>query len=350
MAENTKIKERLSIVGGQAVIEGVMMKHKSSCGLAVRMENGEIKPEEYSYTSIKERIKWLGWPIIRGVVNFVESMILSFKTLTKSAEAFGLEEEEPGKFEKWLERTFGKSIMDVIMVVATILALVLAVGLFMLLPTFLTKLLNNAVGDLGWWRNLIEGLIKIAIFLGYMWAVSFMKDIRRTFEYHGAEHKSIACFEAGELLTPENVKKHSRFHPRCGTSFIFIVLIVSILVYSLPFITWEIVWLRVLTKLIFLPVIVGICYEFLMYAGKHDNLFVRICSAPGLWVQRITTKEPDLEQIAVAIAAMKLALPDEYADCFPKEDTPANTSAASAQPEQQEEAAKAFSVQAVPAN
>lgn len=191
--------ERLGIVGGQAVIEGIMMlyKRENRCGLVIRMEDGTLHKESLPFSSVKERIPWLGWPIIRGVVNFVETLALSFKTLSKSAEVYGEDEEEPSRFEQWIEKKLGKSMMDVMMFVASILAVVLALGLFMFIPTWSTKWIASAVGGLGWERNLIEGIIKIAIFVGYMWIVSLMKDIRRTYEYHGAEHKSIFCFEAG---------------------------------------------------------------------------------------------------------------------------------------------------------
>ncbi|MBR4880709.1 MAG: DUF1385 domain-containing protein, partial [Clostridia bacterium] len=171
--------------------------------------------------------------------------------------------------------------------------------------------------DLGAWKNLVEGVLKIAIFVAYLALVSLMKDIRRTFEYHGAEHKSIFCYEAGEELTPENVKKHSKHHPRCGTSFMFVMLIISVLIFSLPFVPWDNIWLRLLVKLPLMPVAIGLGCEFIMFAGKHDNWFIRMLSAPGLLMQRITTREPDLEQIEVAIIALKTALPEDFPDFVP---------------------------------
>jgi Predicted metal-dependent enzyme len=317
LSKNKKeINSRLNTVGGQAVLEGVMMKSKEQYSVAVRKEDGTLSVKSDTFTSVRKKIKILNIPIIRGVVNFVETMILSFKTLMMSAEAMGLEELEDSKFEKWLNKHFGKSIMNLIMVISTILGLALGMGLFFFLPIFITKTIDNAAGNnLGWFKNLIEGLLKIIIFIAYLWAVSLMKDIRRTFEYHGAEHKSIFCYESGEDLTPENVKKFVRFHPRCGTSFLFIMLFLSIIVFSLPFITWDNMLLRMVTKIALLPIIVGIGYEIIMYAGKNsDNIFIKIVSAPGLWIQRITTREPDLDQIEVAIAALKSSMPSEFPD------------------------------------
>ena len=309
---------RLGTVGGEAVLEGVMMKSKKRYSVAVRKEDGSITVVTNPSTSIRQKYKILNIPIIRGVVGMVESMILSFKVLNISAEAYGEAiDEEPSKFEQWLDKTFGKSLMDFIMVIATILGFGLAFFLFMFLPiqatTGLDSLLTKWFGiELGWFKNLIEGLLKILIFVLYLSAVSLMKDIKRTFEYHGAEHKTIFCYESGEELTPENVKKFKRFHPRCGTSFIFVILIISILIFSLPFVPWDNKLLRMLIKLPLLPLVVGIGFEFIMFAGKHDNIVTRILSAPGLWMQRITTREPDLEQIEVAIAALKNSLVEEF--------------------------------------
>lgn len=315
MSKNiTENNPRIGTVGGQAVLEGVMMKGKSEYAIAVRREDGTISLSKDSFVSVRKKYKLLGLPLIRGVVGFVESMILSFKTLSASAEQYGLDDAEPEtKFEKWLDRHLGEKLMAVIMAISSVLGVLLAFGLFFYLPSFITKLIEKLFSaNLGVFRNLIEGIIKIAIFIGYILLVSLMKDIRRTFEYHGAEHKSIFCYESGEELTVENVKKQKRFHPRCGTSFIFVMLILSILINSLPFVPWDNLLLRVLTKLLLLPFIVGIGFEFIMYAGRHDNLFTRICSAPGLWMQRITTREPDDSQIEVAIMSLKAALPDAF--------------------------------------
>lgn len=312
--DNKKKDSKIGTVGGQAVIEGVMMKSRKRYSVSVRMPDGTIKTTGSAFTSVRHKHKMLNIPLLRGIINFVETMKLSFKTLSISAEALGLDaEEEETKFEKWLREKFGKNIMDVVMAISMVLGLALGFALFFFLPIWITKLIDRAVGGIGWFKNLVEGLIKMLIFIGYIWAISFMRDIRRTFEYHGAEHKTIFCYESGTELTPENAGKFSRYHPRCGTSFIFVMLTLSILIYSLPFITWESVILRVLTKLLLLPIIVGIGYEFLMIAGKHDNIVTRILSAPGLWMQRLTTKEPEMEQLEVAVTSLKASLPDEFA-------------------------------------
>ncbi len=308
---------RLGTVGGQAVLEGVMMKGKEKYSIAVRREDGSISLSENYHTSVRQKHKLLRLPILRGIVGFVESMILNFKTLSISAEQYGgLDEIEPEtKFEKWLQRKFGDKLMNIVMGISMVFGIVLAVALFLLLPSYAVKLIDMIPHvDLGIWKSTVEGVIKIAIFVSYLLLVSLLKDIRRTFEYHGAEHKSIFCYEAGEELTIENVKKHRRYHPRCGTSFIFVVLIISILVNSLPIITWDNMLIRTLLKLAMLPLIVGISFEFIMFAGKHDNVITRILSAPGLWMQRITTREPDEEQIECAIIALKSALPEEFPD------------------------------------
>ena len=337
------IKERLGVVGGQAVLEGVMMKNKDRCSVAVRKEDGTVTVINSTFTSVRKKHKILNLPLIRGVVNFVEMLILSFSTLTTSAEALGIDDTEPeNKFEEWLLKTFGEHLFGALMFVAGILGVALALLIFVGLPALITKglalLFHTTFSHFV--TSLIEGVLKIAIFIAYLSLVSLMKDIRRTFEYHGAEHKSIFCYEDGVELTPENVKKYIRFHPRCGTSFIFIVLIVSILVGALPFLPANPAWLRVLCKLALLPLIVGIGYEFIRFAGRHDNAFTRFLSAPGLWIQRLTTKEPDLEQIAVAIAALKASMPDEFPG-YPTEDDDVMVVTTHSAAKRAEEAAKA---------
>ncbi len=314
--KNNEFACRLGTVGGQAVMEGVMMKSKTRCSIAVRTEKGNIAVKNSQFIPLSEKYKIFRLPVLRGIVNFFEMMKLSFSTLTTSAEMLGItEEDEETKFEKWLKEKCGKSLFDIIMALSMVLGLALGFGIFFFLPIWITKGVDSlSGGSLGWFKNLVEGLLKIGIFVLYLWLVSFMKDIRRTFEYHGAEHKSIFCYEAGEALTPENVKKYTRFHPRCGTSFMFVMLFLSILIFSLPFVTWDNMLLRMVTKLLLLPVVVGVGYEFIRFAGRHDNAFVRIISAPGLWMQRLTTKEPDESQIEVAIAALKSALPDVFPD------------------------------------
>ncbi|MBE6562783.1 MAG: DUF1385 domain-containing protein [Ruminococcaceae bacterium] len=311
--KNKEKNPRLGKVGGQAVLEGIMMRAGDNTSLAVRKEDGSIAVENGTFTSVRKKHKILNIPIIRGCVNMVEMFTLSYSTLEQSAKMLGLDEfEEETKFDKWLKEKLGDKLMNVVMSVAAVLGVALAFGLFTFLPALITKWLNSLVeGGLGWWQNLISGGVRITIFVAYMMLVSLMKEIRTTFEYHGAEHKSIACYEAGEELTPENAKKYTRFHPRCGTSFIFVVLIISILIFSI--VKWEMnVFAMVALRLCLLPVVVGISFEFLMIAGKHQNFITKILSAPGLLMQRITTKEPSLDQLEVAIKALKCAMPDEF--------------------------------------
>ena len=317
--ENKNLNCRLGTVGGEAVLEGVMMKGKDgTMGVAVRREDGTVVVTKEKHTSVRKKHKILNLPIIRGVVGMVESFLLSFKVLNISAEVYGEGiDEEPSRFEKWLEKKFGKSLMDFVMVIASVLGVALALGLFMYLPMIIAKWIENLAGaDIGNWKTEVEGFLKIGIFIAYLSLVSLMKDIRRTFEYHGAEHKSIFCYEAGEELTPENVKKYSRFHPRCGTSFMFVMLIISILIFM--FVPWpDKLWIRFFIKLPLMPVAVGLGFEFIMLAGKYDNWFIRMLSAPGLFMQRITTREPDEKQLEVAIIALKTALPEDFPDFVP---------------------------------
>ncbi len=306
------IDPRLGIVGGQAVLEGVMMKSGENVSLAVRGENGEITLDNTKFTSLRKKHKICNIPVVRGCVSFVEQLILSMNTLTKSAEMLGIEDEPETKFEKWVQEKFGDNLMKVVSFIGMVLGLVLGVGLFLMLPTFVTSAVDSVLKvEIPFLKALIEGLIRMGIFVLYIWGVSFMSDIRRTYQYHGAEHKSVACFEAGLPLTPENARKCSRFHPRCGTSFIFVMLFISIILNS--FLTWDNVWVRFGSKLLMLPLIVGIGFEFLMVAGKHSgNIIVKILSAPGLWLQRITTREPDDAQLEVALTALKHAIPAEF--------------------------------------
>ncbi len=319
---NTKEKSpnpRLGKVGGQAVIEGVMMKSGDDMAIASRMADKSIKITKMKFVSVRKKNKLLNTPFLRGVINFVEMMILSYKTLSISADALGIE-EEPSKFEKWLEKTLGKSIMSVVMVIATILGIALSAFLFIFLPSFFCNGLNFILDKITSGRfilenntalfSALEGILKIIIFLVYLFLISFMSDIKRTFQYHGAEHKSVFCYEAGLDLTVENVRKQSRYHPRCGTSFMFLMILIGIIIGL--FIPADIGFWRPVIKMLLLPINLGVGFEILMIAGKHDNILIRAISAPGLWVQRLTTKEPDDGQIECAIAALKNALPDEF--------------------------------------
>lgn len=298
-------------IGGQALIEGVMMRGVGKAAMAVRLPDGTIDVEIEKTKLAKDKSFVFRMPFVRGIFNFIDNMIFGYKYLMKSAEKSGLDmEESESKFDKWLEKHFGDKIMTVVSAIAMVFGVVLAIGLFILAPMGVVWLLEKIV-PLGGFKTLIEGLIKIAVFVAYLALVSQTKDIKRVFEYHGAEHKSIACYEAGEELTVENVKKYKRFHPRCGTSFILIVLIVSILVYSVIQFSWENLLLRAGLKILLLPIIVGISYEIIKLAGRYDNFFTRILSAPGLWIQRFTTREPDDSQIEVALASLKPVLPEE---------------------------------------
>ena len=308
----TKLNKPIkSKIGGQALIEGIMMRGLDKTSMAVRLPNGEIDVEKWDSGDLVHPKWYRKIPLVRGCVNMVESLIVGYKCLMKSAEKSipdDEEEEEPSKFEQKIESIFGDKLFKIVGTIGTILGVVLALLLFMYVPMLIVKGISYLV-PLGGWKTVIVGIIKIIIFILYLWGVSRLKDIRRTFEYHGAEHKSIACYEAGEELTVENIKKYRRFHPRCGTSFLLIVLVISILVFSV--VTWNSMLIRILLKIALLPVVVGISYEIIRIAGRYDNIVTRIISAPGLWLQRLTTREPDASQIEVAIAALKEVLPED---------------------------------------
>ncbi len=294
-------------VGGQALLEGIMMKGPFKSAMAVRKPDGEI---DLSVWDTKKLTGIRKIPFIRGTFNFIDTLIQGYDCLMKSAEISG-QEEEPDKLELWLNKVFGKAAGAVFGTFVTIIAAVLAIGLFFGVPAVVAGFVGNYVENKVL-LSAIEGVIKIAMFLAYIIGVSKMSDIHRTFMYHGAEHKTIFCYEQGLELTVENVRKQQRFHPRCGTSFLLIVLVVSILVSSV--ITWENMLLRVLIKILLLPVTVGISYEIIKFAGRHDNWLTRIISAPGLWFQNFTTQEPDDSMIEIAIAAVKPVLPENPED------------------------------------
>jgi len=322
MSKNEKSACKLSI-GGQALIEGIMMQGPEGAAISVRCPDGTIDTEAIEVKHIKDKIKFLGWPMIRGIVNYVESMVFGYKCLMISAEKSGLEDidttdENSSKLDKWLSEHLNKKVMGVITGFASIIGVLLAFLLFFYLPTAAVNFLNKLTdGVLTNYRALFEGIIRMSIFVLYIALVSLMKDIRRTFMYHGAEHKTIFCYENDLELTVENVKKQSRFHPRCGTSFIFVIIIISVIISSVISVTTSlhsnnILWMGV--KLLILPVVTGLSYEFIKYAGRHNNFFVKILAAPGLWMQRLTTKEPDEKMIEVAIEAFKAVLPDDNKD------------------------------------
>lgn len=309
-------------VGGQALIEGVMMQGPKGVATAVRQTDGNIIVEHHEVKHLRDKSKFFALPIIRGIVGFFESMVLGYKMLMYSAEKSGMEDIEDvemNKIEKWMTDKLGDKFMSIIMFFATILGFALAFLIFFYFPVLVFNRLNVWTdGVLTPWQGTIEGVLKIIIFVVYIAVVSRMKDIKRTFMYHGAEHKSIACYEAGLDLTVENVKKCTRFHPRCGTSFIFVMLILSIVLSTVlskifPAIaTVRVLWMFL--KLAFIPLVMGLGYEFIKYAGRHDNVFVKILSAPGLWMQRLTTKEPDDEIIEVGIEALKAVITENPED------------------------------------
>lgn len=310
-------------IGGQAVIEGIMMKGPKKTVLAVRhITSGEIIIEDVKEP--KSAPKVLKLPIIRGVYNFVMSMITGYKTLMRSADLSGMTELEE---EQEKEKNGGKKepsklsdgLMAVIMAIAGVLGVGIAVLLFMWLPTFLFDLLKGAVStDISNLRALIEGAMKLAIFLTYLALVSQMKDIKRVFKYHGAEHKTIFCYEKGLPLTVENIRKQTRFHPRCGTSFMFLMIVVGILISTVIVVLFPAVasvpYIWVPTKILLVPLFCGIGYELIKFCGKHDNIITKIIAAPGLWVQRLTTKEPDDDMIEVAIQSMLPVIPENNED------------------------------------
>lgn len=306
---------RLGKVGGQAVLEGVMMKAGNNTVTTCRKEDGSLVVNDAKFVSCREKNKFLNIPIIRGVVNFVEMMILSVKTMSVSADALGIEEED-GKAEKWLKKHIGIRLTDAIMIIGVVLGVALSLLLFMYLPNLISSLIDKYIagGKLGLWTAVIEGVVKIGIFLAYLSLVALLPDIKRTFMYHGAEHKSIACFEAGDELTPENARKHKRFHPRCGTSFMFFMILLGVFAGLFVKIifpglgTWTYTGIR----LLILPIVMGLGYEFIKFSGKHDNIITRILAKPGLWVQKITTKEPTDDMLEVAIISLKCALREDF--------------------------------------
>jgi uncharacterized protein YqhQ len=291
-------------VGGQAVIEGVMMRGRKGIATAVRTSNGEIivdKEETIPYT---KKYKILGFPIIRGFVSFIDSLIVGIKTLNYSSSFFEDDEDE-SKFDKWFKEKFKDKGNDIIAIVSLIMSLGFTVLLFFLLPTFAANFFKKTLNINAVLLNIIEGIIRVVIFLLYIYLISKIEDIKRVFEYHGAEHKTIFCYENGEELTPENAKKFGRLHPRCGTNFLFLVMIVSIVIFSLT--GWSSLWKRILYRIILLPVVSGVTYEIIKWMGKSESKLSKILSYPGLMLQKLTTKEPDLSQIEVAIEALKAA-------------------------------------------
>ncbi len=319
-------------MGGQAVMEGIMMKGEHKTALAVRVPNGNIEIET---KKTKTYGKWMKVPIVRGVIAFADSLVYGTKTLMNSAdilEQYDDETYEPSRFEIWFEKKFGSEALWKLLIYTSVaIALAFSIGMFILLPTWVAsvaKLVSTNVI----WINLVEGLLRIALFIGYIWAVSFMPDMNRVFRYHGAEHKTIHAFEnlpreqAGGMgadscgkgsatavpdlkgLTVDECRQYPTFHPRCGTSFLMFVFIIALACHVL--LGWPVLWIRIVTRLLLLPVIAGLSYELLKWAGRSDNWLVKILSMPGLWLQKITTAEPDDDMLEVAIAAVKAVCDD----------------------------------------
>ncbi len=293
-------------VGGQALIEGIMMKSPEKTSVVVRAANGEIKIK----TEENKKMKFKNIPIVRGIEAFLESIIQGYRHLMYSADiSLDEGEEELSKFEKWLIEKLGDKSSEIIGTFAAVLGGMLAIVLFMALPTGITGLIDAHIIQLGIFKAAVEGILKIVIFLIYLYLVGLNKEASRLFEYHGAEHKAITCYENKDELTIENVRKHSRFHPRCGTSFMLIILVVSIIMFS--FIPWGSTASRVVMKLIALPVVMGVSYEILRFNGRKSNSLTKALSAPGMWFQRLTTKEPTDDMIEVAIKSIIAVLPNE---------------------------------------
>lgn len=302
-----------TMCGGQALIEGIMMRGPKKQAIVVRRQDGGMEIKEEELKLVKDKHPILGVPLIRGVVNFADSMVNGVKALMFSAEFYPEEEgdqtEEPSKLETWLEKTLGsEKAYSVIVGLAVLMGVAFSVGLFFVLPTLLVSLLAPAL-PFYWLRSLLEGAVRVALFIGYLILCSRMKDMKRVFAYHGAEHKTIFCYEAGLELTVENVREQPKHHPRCGTSFLFVIMIVSILVFS--FVRVDGALARLVSRLLLLPLVVGITYEINRYVGRHDNPVTRVLTAPGLWLQNFTTNEPDDSMIEVGIQALKLVLPEE---------------------------------------
>lgn len=291
-------------VGGQAVIEGVMMRGSKGVSTAVRTPEGEIVIERLDLVPYTKKYKFLGLPVIRGFVSLIESLVIGIKTLNYSAKFFE-EEEELSKFDKWFKNKFKDKSDDIIAGVSLIFSLVVAVLLFFLLPTYVANFFKKVSSINTVWLNVVEGIIRVILFLLYIYFIGKLEDIKRVFEYHGAEHKTIFCYENGMELTPENAKKFRRLHPRCGTNFLFLVMIVSIIIFSLT--GWNSLLQRLLYRIILLPVISGITYELIRWMGKSSSKAANILAFPGLMLQKLTTREPDLSEIEVAIAALKSA-------------------------------------------
>lgn len=305
--------KKITTIGGQALMEGIMMVGPKRVTAAFCDEQGRITTEDIVSERLTKKYPILGKPFIRGVFAMIDTFRLGYKALSLSADKItGGEEEELTGLDKWLDDHLGSKVTGVIMAIGSVLGVALAIGLFFMLPTFLFNLLQGLTGDISGWRSVFEGVLRIAIFVGYILLISLMPDIRRVFQYHGAEHKTIFCYEADLPLTVENVRAQGRFHPRCGTSFMALMLLLGIIAgFFIPFSNPV---LRTVVKLLCIPVIVNIGYEVQKFCARHDSAFSRIITAPGMWMQRITVREPDSRMIEAAIAAMEAVIPENGED------------------------------------
>lgn len=308
-------QKKYTSVGGQAVIEGVMMRGLDTVAVAVRKPDGEIELK-VEPLSVVARMAWTKWPVFRGIFGFFDSLVIGMKALMFSAEFFeeGPADEPQGKFDLWVEKTFGDRADQVMIWLSVAMSICFVVLFFMVLPVFVIGGLRTWIHS-GMVLSALEGAMKLGLFAGYILLISRMKEIRRVFEYHGAEHKVISCFESGQPLTVENARRFTTLHPRCGTSFLLIVMIISILTFSL--ISWNSIWVRVAWKLVLLPLVAGVSYEVLKWSSRHENGLTRAVKAPGMAMQRLTTREPDDRQLEVAIAAMEAAIANKDREaCF----------------------------------
>ncbi len=297
--------EKKTTVGGQAVIEGVMMRGSMGLATAVRLPNGNIEVKKESSKSLTKKNKFFGLPIIRGFISLIESLIIGIKSLEYSASFFEDEEESESKFDKWFEKTFKDKGNTVLMGISLVISLTFAVLIFFILPTVLTSLVKKTMTSNVLVLNIIEGIIRVVIFLAYIFFVGKLEDIKRVYQYHGAEHKTIFCYESGIDLTPENAKKFGRLHPRCGTNFLFLVMVISIIIFS--FTGWQSIGQRIVSRILLLPVVSGVTYEVIKWLGKSDSKVAKIIAWPGLLLQNITTQEPDESMLEVAITSLKAA-------------------------------------------
>lgn len=298
--------EKKTTVGGQAVIEGVMMRGTKGLATAVRLPNGSIEVKKESSESLTKKNKFFGFPIIRGFISLIESLIIGIKSLEYSASFFEDDEEESeSKFDKWFDKVFKEKGNSVLMGISLVFSLAFSTLLFFILPTALTSLVKKAITSNVVVLNIIEGIIRVIIFISYIFIVGKLEDIKRVYQYHGAEHKTIFCYESGIDLTPENAKKFGRLHPRCGTNFLFLVMVISIIIFS--FTGWQSIGQRVISRVLLLPVVSGVTYEVIKWLGKSDSKISKIIAWPGLLLQKITTQEPDESMLEVAITSLKAA-------------------------------------------